>query len=177
MKGHSGKVGRQMPPSHSDNLTPGRENTFFFKIRSSSCAPPPFLPNLHSNFFSPSCFLSCLIHLFLTFGFSPIINKYLWLLWPVRTLFPPRPIHTKQDTKPQPFFVVAVSKSSITNNTPWCIISQNTNLPFFCSTFFVTTVWKDTFCAFAYTSMLCHKALCIGFCFCFVFFNQPSHNA
>lgn len=29
------------------------------------CFPPlpPLLPSLHSNFFSPSCFLSCLIHL------------------------------------------------------------------------------------------------------------------
>lgn len=145
-----------MPPSHSDNLTLGRENTFFFF--NSDPPPvlpplPPLLPSLHSNFFSPSCFLSCLIHLsFLNLWFLSDHKQVPLAALACAYIIPP-PIHTKQDTKPQPFFVLAVSKSSITNNTPWCIISQNTNLPFFCSTFFVTTVWKDAFCAFAYTSM------------------------
>lgn len=78
-----------------------RETTFFFNQILLLC-PPPLLTNLHSNFFSPSCFLSCLIHLFLTFGFSVITNRYLQLFWPLFTFFFSS-IHTKEEAKSRPF--------------------------------------------------------------------------
>lgn len=89
-----------------------RENTFFL-IRSSSCAPP-LLPNLHSNFFSRSCFLSCLIHLFLTFGFPPIKTGTSNCFGPCVHYFVP--IHTKQEAKSRPFSQFLNPASQINNN-------------------------------------------------------------
>lgn len=58
------------------------------------CAP--FFPNLLPISFLPSCFLSCPIHLFLTFGFLYIISGTTNCFWP---LCSPFPLHTHKDTE------------------------------------------------------------------------------